>query len=939
MASGEYSFIDLSVLEEVRGHFAAGDPMFLLTPNLERTIWANGPGARFLGHADVAAAMGSDAGLDPVMRRRIMAAPGYPEIGRDRQIQLRAASGFSRLPLACRASQVRLPDGKPALLIVVPDPAASLDEAATRAIEGIGNGGKYAALVGGEGEILAESHGLSRIGVSRATLARLIREVRHEPDRLVKRMVPAAAGTIAAGIARLSEMPPLHLLVLVAEEADAAGDIPARPAGAEAGEKKAGPEPEPQGTVRQPAEAALPAENDRPTQPATIRFSWRTDRDGRLSFLSEEFLQAFGEASATLLGKSFAEIAEEFGMEEWGKIDGLLQRRDTWSGRTVLWPVDGRKVPVDLAALPAYDRHRQFEGFRGFGVARPREAQAARSEPSGHSLPDSDKEKEKVVRLDERRPGGRHMLTDSERSAFQEIAAKLRGDTLDLPPPTQAASPAPAAAGGEGARLSGAEALRILEQLPLAVVVRTRAGALRANAEFLRLTGYESSEDFARSGGMERLFGDPLRLAEEEYPAHHRLTLRTRQGTELPCDAVLKTLELESGKALMLAIRLADRDKDKEERRLREHIAELTAILDTATDGVILIRQDGTIRSANHSAEALFGQSEKELADRPFTSLFAIESQGPVAEYLRGLTQNGVASLLNDGREVIACEAQGGFIPLFMTIGRLPGSGGFCAVLRDITPWKRAEEELIKARSEAEHASTQKTGFLARISHEIRTPLNAIIGFSELMMDERFGAIGNERYRDYLRDINRSGNHVLELVNDLLDISKIEAGEQEMRFEAVSLNDCLADAIAMMQPEANRERVIIRSSLASALPDVVADRRSIKQIAINLLSNAIRFTQPGGQVIVSTAIEPEGAVAIRVRDTGVGMSSSEIEHALKPFKQVTRMQKRGASGTGLGLPLTKALAEANRAAFTIDSVPEEGTLVEIVFPATRVLAG
>ncbi|TIT57524.1 MAG: PAS domain-containing sensor histidine kinase, partial [Mesorhizobium sp.] len=141
------------------------------------------------------------------------------------------------------------------------------------------------------------------------------------------------------------------------------------------------------------------------------------------------------------------------------------------------------------------------------------------------------------------------------------------------------------------------------------------------------------------------------------------------------------------------------------------------------------------------------------------------------------------------------------------------------AVVRDITQWKRAEEDLTQARAVAERASSQKTDFLARISHEIRTPLNAIIGFSELMVDEKFGPVANDRYRDYLRDINRSGNHVLDLVNDLLDISKIEAGQQEMDYEAVSLNDTLAETVAMMQPQANRERVIIRSSFASRLPE------------------------------------------------------------------------------------------------------------------------
>lgn len=179
---------------------------------------------------------------------------------------------------------------------------------------------------------------------------------------------------------------------------------------------------------------------------------------------------------------------------------------------------------------------------------------------------------------------------------------------------------------------------------------------------------------------------------------------------------------------------------------------------------------------------------------------------------------------------------------------------------------------------------------------------------------------------------------MLDLVNDLLDISKIEAGEQEMTYEAVSLNDALAETVATMQPQANRERVIIRSSLAPKLPDVVADLRSVRQIGLNIISNAVRYTQAGGQVIVSTALEPSGDVSMRVRDTGVGMTQGEIEQALKPFRQINSLKRPRGDGTGLGLPLTKAMVEANRARFSISSTPGEGTLVEIVFPSTRVLA-
>jgi signal transduction histidine kinase len=259
-------------------------------------------------------------------------------------------------------------------------------------------------------------------------------------------------------------------------------------------------------------------------------------------------------------------------------------------------------------------------------------------------------------------------------------------------------------------------------------------------------------------------------------------------------------------------------------------------------------------------------------------------------------------------------------------------------VLRDITAWKHTAEELTNAKQAAEKASIAKSEFLAKISHEIRTPLNAIIGFSEVMMDERFGPVGNERYRQYLKDIHASGGHLISLLTDLVDLSKIEAGKLELTFVSLNLNDVIQQCVAIMQQQASRERVIIRTSLSTNLPQIVADARSMRQIALNLLSNSIKFTGAGGQVIVSTALTDNQEVVLRVRDTGIGINEKDLESALEPFRQVATAVQWGSIGTGLGLPITRALVEANHARFRITSEVGDGTLVEVVFPVTRVLA-
>ena len=465
-----------------------------------------------------------------------------------------------------------------------------------------------------------------------------------------------------------------------------------------------------------------------------------------------------------------------------------------------------------------------------------------------------------------------------------------------------------------------------------------------ANRSSLEFLGYNSSEEFEAVGGFETLFPD------QEASSGHKNVLDAN-GISVSVTANITTVMWEKESAILLSMTPLEKPASSKVVNLAnetdisadmERIAELEAILDTATDGVIVLDSKGLVERMNHSAEALFEVERHDFAGQSFLDLFAEESHRSSVDYLESLTNNGVASVLNDGREVIGkTRASGGLIPLFITMGRLvqPGKTRFCMIVRDITQWKKAEEDLLTSKRKAEAASSQKSDFLARISHEIRTPLNAIIGFSEVMMEERFGSVGNERYKGYLSDIHLSGRHIMSLINDLLDLSKVEAGKLDLNFQAQNLTELIQDTVALMQPQANSEQIIIRTSLSDHVPSIVADERSLRQIVLNLLSNGIKYTRSGGQVIISTSYEDNGEVALRVRDTGVGMSEKQLEAALEPFRQLsTSSSTRMADGTGLGLPLTKALAEANRARFVISSKADKGTLVEITFPNSRVLA-
>lgn len=547
-------------------------------------------------------------------------------------------------------------------------------------------------------------------------------------------------------------------------------------------------------------------------------------------------------------------------------------------------------------------------------------------------------------------------LAPHERSAFREIARTLgaRGESaggFGAPPetprepaenkmlamearpaeaPDAEAKHAPAVAAGEA---------NPLDALPIGLLVARGDKLVFANRPLLDWLGFADPAALERAGGLRAACaGGTLDFAPSERRA---LLLRSVSGEAFTVDAHSARAAWEGAPAEFHALirpsaaALEQRISTLEAAlRQRESEADDTrAVLETAADGFVVVDAEGVVLGLDKSAEALFGQGRGEIAGENFLHLFAPESHALALDCF---------SRLKATAEKCGCEAtgrarQGGAIPLRLTFGRLGKTehGKFCLVLRDMSQWPRAEGASEQARAEAERDSQAKTEFLATVSHEIRTPLNAILGFAEVIMDERFGPIGNARYKEYLKDIHASGSHVMSLVNDLLDLSKIESGKSELAFAAVDANRVVAECVSMIQPQANREKVITRLALAARLPAIFADERSLRQIVLNLLANAVRYNEPGGQVIVSTALGESGHAILRVKDTGIGMSEKDLQKAMEPFRQVD--PGRGG-GAGLGLPLTKALVEANHAGFAIRSSKGEGTLVEITFPLAPAVA-
>lgn len=260
--------------------------------------------------------------------------------------------------------------------------------------------------------------------------------------------------------------------------------------------------------------------------------------------------------------------------------------------------------------------------------------------------------------------------------------------------------------------------------------------------------------------------------------------------------------------------------------------------------------------------------------------------------------------------------------------------------VREITDERAAEEALLAARRSAEEANRAKSRFLAGMSHELRTPLNAIIGFAELILSEIYGPLGNARYRDYLEDIRSSGRLLLNLLNDILDLSKVEAGMMELIERDMNLHGVLQDCLRMLEGRARTAQVELRLDVGSDLPLLRCDERRVRQIVINLLSNAVKYNRPGGDVLLEARRRDDGGLDLIVSDSGVGLSSEDVVRVFQPFVQIGSEESDGPSeGVGLGLPLCRELIEMHGGTIALTSTLGAGTRVAVSFPAERSVSG
>lgn len=374
-----------------------------------------------------------------------------------------------------------------------------------------------------------------------------------------------------------------------------------------------------------------------------------------------------------------------------------------------------------------------------------------------------------------------------------------------------------------------------------------------------------------------------------------------------------------------------------ERKHSEETLRKLFRALEQSPNAVFITDLQGTIEYINPKFTEITGYTQEEsLGQNPRI----LKSEKTSKELYNNLWRT-----IRRGEEwkseIMDKRKDGSHFWAYETIAPVKDDHGlvthYIATHEDISERKDSEFAIKTALEHADIANRAKSELLANMSHELRTPLNAIIGFSGAIKMEAYGPIGNDKYRDYVSDIASSGQHLLELINDILDVSAIEAGMVELQEGDIEIPNIVESSIRLVKHRAEQGEIELNINVDDSLPMLHADERRIKQILLNLLSNAIKFTQPGGEVSLNATLDENNGHVFTVSDTGIGMNNNEQAKAMKQFSQVDSGLNRTQEGTGLGLPLTLGLVELHGGTLDIDSTKDEGTRVTVRFSQERTI--
>ena len=364
------------------------------------------------------------------------------------------------------------------------------------------------------------------------------------------------------------------------------------------------------------------------------------------------------------------------------------------------------------------------------------------------------------------------------------------------------------------------------------------------------------------------------------------------------------------------------------------------AILEAALEAIVAMDEGGRIAWFNASAERMFGHARADVIGKSLADLVIPPTQRDAHRRgLAGYLATGTGPLMGKRIEMNALRAGGEEFPVELTVVRIDTTGSplFAAFIRDLT--ERKNFELIQAQSTAVHEENRrivevnrlKSEFLANMSHELRTPLNAIIGFADLLLSQELGPVSDSQ-RDALADILTSGRHLVRVIGDVLDVARVESGKIELRPETVELPAAVAEVVGIFGPPAMRKGIDIATQFDPEISRVVTDRGRLRQVLYNYLSNAVKFTGPGGRVAVRTHAEGERAFRLEVEDTGIGIRPEDLDRLFQPFQQLDEGLARKYEGTGMGLAMTRQIVEAQGGLVGVRSEVGKGSTFFAVLP-------